>query len=468
MHSTLRGTETGTDTPRDARDAATRVLVRHARSFPDLLPIEPDTSALSDRDAALAHTILNEAVGRWITLAVVIAHAANRSFKELEPEVQGVLLSGAAQLVLLDKIPPHAAIDESVQWVKSHHKPKAAGLVNAILRNVDRVVTRDRTDQPIDGAVPLGDGSYRVVRRLSWPSDDAEQLGAMYSLPSATVRRWFTQHPDDAFTLVTHSIVRPPTVLLDPEETLSIDAGSTAPHEAPHARVYTGERGELGAFLESNLGVRVQDAASASVVSQIPESDPGVVVDLCAGQGTKTKQLLERFPDAMIHACEVDEKRLGTLASLFEHEDRVTVSHAENIGDRIGATADLVACDVPCSNSGVLARRVEARYRGMTTQLERLTAIQREIVTNAAGLLADGGTLVYSTCSIEREENEDQRDWMNETLGLTAVSDHALLPKGGPGDPSSVYRDGAYCAVSRKGVERAALGRTDQQEHRKT
>jgi len=434
--------------PGSARDAALRVLCDHAASYPDLIPRTIDDPALDPRDASLARTIVGACVTRWITLSFIIESVSGRDLGSLEPTMRAVLLSGAAQLLLMDRIPAHAAIDESVEWAKRSIRPGAGGMVNAVLRKIARArgETAARYDQDAD-QIPLRDGAGRVILGAAWPEEPKKRLGLRYALPRSTVRRWSKAHPDRYVELAAHTIMRPPTIVhgIDPDVAAGIE--DLSPHDEPGFFVYGGAPSALGALLEAHPGLRVQDPSSASVVARVPACEPGIVVDLCAGQGTKTHQFLERFPGARVIACEVDEARLATLRETFGGNDRVEVVHADQAGGLVGGGADLVSADVPCTNSGVLARRAEARSRAMTTQLDRLVALQREILRAAHALTRPGGMIVYSTCSIEPEENTRQLEWARGELGVEVQSEHAELPSGVPGDPPRVYRDGAYCGV---------------------
>lgn len=435
--------------PTDARDAAYRTIELWASEFPDLLPREPDLGSLSGRDQGLARSIVRESVTRWFTLQVILEQCSGRPLSSLEPAMQAVLLGGAAQLILLDRVPPHAVIDESVNWAKRAMRQRAGGMVNAVLRKVARARGDDLEDGAYDErAIPLSTGAHRVIEGVEWHQDPTSRLAQLYSVPRKTIARWIDQHPDHAVTMVMHSIVRAPTVVS------GVDADANehlTPHNVPGHFVFEGSMRDLSDILASSNDARVQDTASASVVGAIPERDAALIVDLCAGRGTKTHQLLGRFPDARVVACEVDEARLDELDSVFGSDERVRVLHADDVERELGAqSVDIVLTDVPCSNAGVLARRPEARYRGLTKQLPRLVELQTQIADRAARLVCPGGQLVYSTCSIDAAENEDQADRIVEAHGFELVVQERILPAGLPGDPQSVYRDGAYCAVCQK------------------
>ena len=118
------------------RDLITKRIARQVRLFPDLDITAPDVSGLSAQDTALAMAIDHAIARRWLTLTAVVESRLSRPWEELEGKLQAALLVGAAQLLLMDRLPDHAVINEAVQWAKDNVRPKAGGLVNAVLRKV--------------------------------------------------------------------------------------------------------------------------------------------------------------------------------------------------------------------------------------------------------------------------------------------------------------------------------------------
>jgi 16S rRNA (cytosine967-C5)-methyltransferase len=174
---------------------------------------------------------------------------------------------------------------------------------------------------------------------------------------------------------------------------------------------------------------------------------PGLIVDYCAGRGTKTRQLAVTHPAAQIVATDPDRQRFKELKATFEGHERVRVVDFREM-DEFAGQADLLLLDVPCSNAGVLARRPEARYRYRPELFESIEKLQREIIGASSRLLKrDGdrvtGTLVYSTCSIEPSENEEQAAWAAKTLGMNVERTELTLP-GGDG---TTYHDGGFFAI---------------------
>lgn len=428
-----------------------RVLARHAERMPDLMPLEPDTQGMDPRDANLCHAIVDATVRRWITLSYLVHQAGGRDVREMEPRVQAALLAGAAQLLLFDRVPDHAVLSETVEWAKHRVRVGAGGMVNAILRRV--IDARGEFIDEWDGgddALPLSEGGAMTLVGVRLPEDPRARLAVACSLPRRLLDSWQLLGPP-VEELARHTLVHPPTVCVVPEGTDLAGDDRFMPHDSPGHAVFIAERRALASALADHPGMWVQDAAATEVVAGLTtEGDEEVVVDLCAGRGTKTRQLLALFPGARVVAAEVDDERLDALRAVFGGNDRVEVVHAESLPQRGDGWAGLVLCDVPCTNSGVLPRRTEARYRVHAEALHRMTETQRAILTTSASLVRPGGRLVYSTCSLEREENQDQAAWGGRALGFEIIRERVTLPAGLPGDAPDGYRDASYAAECRK------------------
>lgn len=445
------GSSVGIETGRglDPRDAALRVLSEHAENMPDLMPLDPDTDGMDPRDAALAHMLVDVSVRRWITLSHIVSVAGGRDIDSVEPKMRAALICGAAQLIFLDRVPDHAAIAETVEWAKNSIRFKAAGMVNAILRRVSETRgERLRFWEDRDDAIPLSSGGAMRLNRVRLPEDYFDMLSVACSLPRELIESW-SRLDEHVGVLAMHTLVHPPTVCRLDEPNMVNGDERFIPHDDRSHRVFVGGRGGLAGALRDYPALAVQDVAASHVVNELEDEGEEIVVDLCAGRGTKTRQLLAKFPEARVIACEVDEDRLGSLRSVFANENRVEVQHVDALEQRGLGWADLVLTDVPCSNSGVLPRRTEARYRVRSDAMERLVNTQRGIMSNAAGMVGQGGRVVYSTCSLEIEENTDQARWGENVLGLSLERERAVLPEGLPGGAPAEYRDASYAAELR-------------------
>jgi 16S rRNA (cytosine967-C5)-methyltransferase len=475
--------------PADARDCAIRRLAAQAARFPTLDIAPLDSAGLPPREQALAHAIYDAVLRRWLTLEAVLNTLLKRPLRAAEPPAQAALLAGAAQILLLDRIPEHAAIDESVRWIKRNHRPAAGGLVNGVLRSLTRALERGE-----DGAIarrqaftgrrdeiPLPDGSAIGFTQPLLPEDEAALLSAHTSISPWLIKRWHEADPARARTRALHSLLHAPVTLNIAHTTAALESEFIQPHERPGSAIFTGPRSELEFLVRGRSDLWVQDAASAAPLGKLqmangqkanPATGAGagsgaapsdlpfaslpfaisVIADLCAGSGTKTRQLAAIFPDAEIIASDPDEARAATLRSVFAASPNVRALEPAAAREALLGRADLILLDVPCSNTGVLGRRPEARYRASQAQFDRLAAIQRQIIADAIPLLKPGGgrrggAILYSTCSLEPEENEQQAAWARKWHKCEVSEPLRLEPSGEPGASPTTYTDAAFAVL---------------------
>jgi 16S rRNA (cytosine967-C5)-methyltransferase len=343
-----------------ARAAAFEILERVAQTdahSDDLLHSSRLTD-LSQLDRNLATTLVL-GVLRWqIALDALIQPLLARPDVELASPVATAIRLGAFQLRYLDRIPAHAALSESVELVRSAGHGHAAGMVNAILRKLTR------TAPP---RVPLVETTMALAQRLSHPH--------------WLVTRW-QKHYGRATTIAI------------------CDYDQTPP-----------EHGTLFAPVdESSPAIPTMDDGSRLVAELAAASHPAPqrIWDCCAAPGGKTLILGARHANADILATDLSPRRLRSLAERlkpFAPNVRTAVADAAH-APADEAAFDLILCDVPCSGTGTLARNPELKLRLQPADLSRQAVRQREILTSALHCLAPGGRLLYSTCSLEPEENE--------------------------------------------------------------
>ena len=448
------GAEPTTETAQSstARLWAAERLARVAEQFPAVEPPTPEAdgvlSGLSVADRALALAIYRTTVQRWFTLQHLLESYLSKQMRRLEPPMQAVLMSGAAQLVFFDRLPAYAVVDESVRLAHQLVRPNAKAMANAVLRKVDRLVSkaeRVKTWRPDPSLIPLpGGGAIQLPEAVLPPTEPLDKhLVVATSMPLRLVREWRQRWGDERLAeLCLHSLQNPPTTVAVESP---FDPGAHANHVAPHAIdqavVWQGPSELLGDFLALNPARRVQDAASMLAVQSISEREPKTILDYCAGQGTKTRQLALQHPDVRVFATDTHPGRREALRSVTASLPNVSVIDPGPAGNqRYG----LILLDVPCSNTGVLARRPEARYRYSQQTIGELVKLQREIIDQARPWLGPGGLLLYSTCSIEPPENQNQ---MKKLLrgGGDLIHEHQQQPTGS----SDTYTDGSYHALVR-------------------
>lgn len=447
-----------------ARDLALRAIARQCRRFPDL-DLKALETAFADaqavgappldaRDRAFVFALVDAVQRRWLTLEWILRLHLNQPPAELEARVRAVLLAGAAQILLFDKVPPHAAINHAVEWAKLTVRPGAGGLVNAVLRKV-AALKGDAPARPTwtnaRDELPTSDGTAVVLAEACLPEDALERTFVACGVPGTLSGRWLQERGErETRRLVVGTLINPPVIINAAHAERALEPSPLlVAHESPGHWVFTGSHAELVELLDARKDVWVQDPSSSAAVLGLSHLKPRVVADLCAGQGTKTRQLRAVFPEAEIYATDVDDARVRTLRSVFEGDARVTVLGHREAREKLLGKVDLVLLDVPCSNTGVLARRPEAKYRVDAEHLASLTQIQRQAIADAIPLLCErpAGRIAYATCSLEKCENDDQAAWAGKWHGFHAVRPATRLPMGEPGSPATGVCDGSYSVL---------------------
>ena len=334
-------------------------------------------------------------------------------------ELRAALLVGAAQLLVLN-VPDHAAIAETVQAAKPIGKG-AAGFVNAVLRRLQR----ER------GA--LAEALARQPEHVR------------LNLPKPLWERWRGQFGEARARALAEALATPPRTALRPLPPFGPPPGCEAhPDDPGFFLVPNGVRVEaVEGFAEGRFVV--QDPATRHALDLL-DVRPGLrVLDACAAPGGKTAQIAARlapWPEGTcLTANEPDPARAKTLRDTLGRcgfLGRVAVS--ERPAQELAGRYDRILLDVPCSNTGVFGRRPDARWAWTPRRLARVVALQREILSACARLLAPGGRLVYSTCSIEPEENLGQMErFLGENPDFQLLDARLTLP--------SPTHDGSFAAA---------------------
>jgi 16S rRNA (cytosine967-C5)-methyltransferase len=378
-----------------ARKAAFQVLRKVSQGSYASDALLKESRHLDPRDAALAHQIVFGVLRHAAQLDHLIEVFAGRRQPQMDPEVRLALRAAIFQLRYLTRIPAHAAVSESVEHVKRARKASAAGFVNVVLRKVNR-------------------------REVDWPT-----RAIALSMPEWLMDRWDRRFGRaDAERIAAAALEEPPLYLRipgTPPPGLDVE-----PTELPGA--WRWRSGPRGAF-------RIQDLGAQSIVPLL-ELAPGLLfLDLCAAPGNKTAQALETPVRAV--ACDRHLFRLRMLDG--PPCPRVVLDAADPLPFR--PVFDRILVDAPCSGTGTLARNPEIKWRLVESDLARHHERQVAILSHALEVLAPGGRLVYATCSLEPEENENVvREVLAGRSGIGLLREQYRLPGIQPGD-------GFYAAI---------------------
>lgn len=428
--------------PTAARLVAVRVLERVLRggAFADLtLHHALAGGHLSAADRALATELVYGSL-RWRgRLDYLLAHVLDKPLSKLEPLVLSNLRLGAYQLVFTDRIPASAAVDQAVHCTRALGADRATGLVNAALRRLAR--------------------EHQTIRFPSLVRDPKAHLVHYLSLPEWIAERWLSLYgPEQAAALAEVSNAPPPlSIRANRLRTTAPDLLTELLPRFPSATlcryasdgITLGRAGDPGrdpAFLDGRY--TVQDEASQLVVELLDPQPGEWILDACAAPGTKTTGIAERLgentTDGGVLALDRHAGRLGLVARgarrlglsriLTLERDasqpladlpEMSLDAAADPGDRdssssgptleLAAESDLrapgrfdrILVDAPCSGLGSLRRHPDARWRVRADDPQKLRTLQLSILQRTADLLGPGGLLVYSTCTLLPEENED-------------------------------------------------------------
>ncbi len=444
-----------------ARLIAARALARAAAGYPDIDPVPLDLAGIDHREAHLALAIQRTTLQRWLTIEFLLDQPLRQPMRKLQPALRGLLLTAGAQILFMDRLPAYAVVDESVALARKLVRKDAAGLTNAVLRRLADMVKERITGQPWTPApdrIPTESG-YLVLAASALPDPAGKlprHLALATSHPVPLVQRWLDKFGREAATaLCLHNLQTPPLIVAVEERPAPPPIeGLTQlpqdepfhPHETPGFIVWNGSHDELIAFLKKNPARRVQDPASALPVGLSAELKPTLILDYCAGRGTKARQAALLHPHAQVVATDVHPQRLASLREMAKSLPNLTATASDQLQEALaGRKADLLMLDVPCTNTAVLARRPEARYRFCQSSLDKLLNLQRQIISQAAQYLAPTGYVLYSTCSLEESENQRQAHWMQQTLPghPQLAQERSLLPAG----TATTYHDGSYAAL---------------------
>lgn len=351
---------------------------------------------LSPEDRGLAFEI-TMGVLRWRSvLDAAIKEFSFTPFHKLDVEVLTALRIGAYQLMFLERIPARAAVNESVELLKTSRKASAAGMANVVLRKING----KRPPQSHSGTEKT---AQDVAGTLAHPVWLVERWIREYGVETAaTICRFDQQVPQ------THVRLRGDAAQIEATERELREAGVELAACAlmRNARVVvSGNVTQTTACSDGRLAI--QDEGSQLVAALVGNGSQ--ILDCCAAPGGKTSAIADRNPNARIVAAEVHEHRARLMKTLVTAPN-VEIIHADATALPFTGTFDRVLTDVPCSGTGTLARNPEIKWRLRPEDLADLHARQVAILLAAIERVAPGGELVYSSCSLEPEESADVVD----------------------------------------------------------
>ncbi|MBJ6363306.1 16S rRNA (cytosine(967)-C(5))-methyltransferase RsmB [Paenibacillus sp. GCM10012307] len=359
---------------------------------------------LSRADAGLATELVYGTIQRQGTLDYWLGKFVAKGLDKLEPWVRQLLRMSVYQLVYLDRIPPHAAVNEAVQIAKRRGHAGIAGMVNGVLRNM----LRRRNELVIpEGLAP------------------ADRMVLEYSHPKWLVERWIRAYGEETTEAMCASDNEPPHASIrvnrlraTREELLARlreQELSASPSELAPQGIVVERGGNLADTPSFRDGLWTVQDESSMLVAEAADPQPGMqVLDCCAAPGGKTTHLAEKMNDeGRVFANDLHPHKLKLIE---EQAERLGLSCIRTMSGDAGELAehfapgsmDVVLLDAPCSGLGVIRRKPELKWNKTPKDIAAIANIQHRLLGSCSKLVRPGGVLVYSTCTVERKENEEQ------------------------------------------------------------
>ena len=444
--------------PKSARTIAIEVLNRCDPQRSYAAPILNRLLSETDQKQRATDIVLGTIRNRR-AIDRVIAAFSGRPVDRIPDKLLNIIRVGTCELVYSPDTAQHSIVNEAVENAKTIAGKKQAGFVNAVLRQITRGITNRRIElsksNPGRTLCQTPETGCEFDRDfLPDPeSSPADYLGTVFSLPGWLVSDWLSEFGVELTRRICLASNRKPGIYIRPnslkttmqelaEKFRLADIEIDITPQDSMIRVKSPRTiTELPGFDEGLFAV--QDITASRVIKMLNPRPDWTILDLCAAPGVKTTQLAEITGDsATITATDIDAERLKKVE---ENITRLGIKNVEVVPYKQihNSKFDCILLDVPCSNSGVLARRVEARYRITPDAIKKLIKTQTDLLNTAALMLNPHGIICYSTCSIQKDENSSLiKDFRQNNRDFILSSEKLTLPSAEHFDC-----DGGYTAI---------------------
>lgn len=377
------------------------------------------------RDRAFFTRLTEGTLERQITIDYVIGQFSKTKLQKCRPLIRALLRMGTYQILYMDQVPDAAACNEAVKLAKKRGFSRLSGFVNGVLRSIGR-----QKDQ------------------IHWPErnkDEILYLSVKYSLPQWLICFFEETYDKETVELMAASFLEERKTSL---YCMSRDGGKDALKKELEAEDICVEDGllcqnalrisgydslyRLGAFREGRCFVQDESSMLAASIADVKEGQ--FVLDLCSAPGGKALHMADQMHGTgMVIARDLTEDKTDLIEENIERTEleniRAEVFDARNLDEEMIGKADVVLADLPCSGLGIMGRKNDIKYNVSLDGMEDLVKLQRKILENAAAYVKPGGALIYSTCTINPAENQENYQWIREKAGLEPVDLRPYLPE---------------------------------------
>lgn len=403
--------------------------------------------ALSPADRAFTSAMFYQVLEHRNTLDFILNQFLKKPVEKLDAPVRAILRSGLVQMRYLHT-PPSAAVNEAVKLTRAFKKSSASGMVNAVLRRA--------------GSYDLSQAKFK---------NETERLSVLGSVSPSVAAHFLRWYPEDAEAILTatdtarETAIRVNTLRTSAEELekrLLAEGVKSVEHcQIPNCLLvqFAGSPAEVPSFKEGLFHVQ---GCTSQLAALALHAQPGdTIVDLCAAPGGKSLTIAQQMQDkGSLTSCDVSENRVSLLQKTLERGGLTCAKAIQNnaaVYNPDFAQADRILADVPCSGLGILRKKPDIRYKDVSG-LAELVALQKEILEQAAACLRVGGRLVYSTCTLNPDENEKQIEAFLHRHPEFTVCDVPYLPDtmpygafGAVSVPNHTGMDGFFiCAMEKR------------------
>lgn len=374
---------------------------------------------MEKQERAFLTRLVEGTVERKLTLDYYLNQVSKTPVNKMKPVIRCIMRMAAYQIFYMDAVPDSAACNEAVKLAQKKGFQTLKGFVNGVLRNLSR--QKD--------AMKMPDTVKEPVRALS----------VQYSVPEWLVEKvtkdYGIENAKNMFASL-YENVGATTIRVNNSKISTEECAKLLEKEGVHVEkaFYVENALEISgydslAFLESfeNGYFQVQDVSSM-LVGLAADPKPGdKVIDICAAPGGKSIHVADLLKGTgHVEARDLTDYKVSLIEENIARcgFENITAKRADALilDEAVKETADIVIADLPCSGLGVLKKKSDIKYRMSQSQIEELAQLQRDILKNAVTYVKSGGTLIYSTCTIAKEENDLQVDWILENLPLQLVS----------------------------------------------